>query len=161
MKTRFLTMALFAVAALVPAFAQTATATRPDPAVRHTAMLTKMLGLTTDQQTQVQALLTAQESTAAGYQTQLQTLRTSLLTAMKNNDVGGINAITSQIATPRQQLDALRATTAAKIYALLTADQKTKVDNGIEMLAGMGGGPGGGFGGPGGPGAMMHRGGRQ
>ena len=172
MKTRLLTIVLFAITAVVPNLFGQAAATKPDPAVRHTAMLTKMLTLTADQQTQVQALLTAQETSAADLQTQLQTHHTSLVTAIKNNDLGGINAITTQLATPRQQLDALHATTAAKIYALLTTDQKAKVDRGIEMLASMGGrggfgpggpggaGPGGAGPGPGGPGQMMRRGGR-
>lgn len=157
MKTRFLALTALAVASFAPhMFGQTAAAV--DPATRHTQMLTKMLGLTSDQQTKVQDLLTKEGTASASLQSQLKTLRTSLLTAIKTNDVGGINSITQQMAAPQQQEAALRASTAAGIYAVLTADQQAKVNNGVEMLAGMGGGRG-----PGGPGGFdpgMHRGGR-
>lgn len=140
--------ALFAQAT----FGQAATAT--DPAARHAQMLSQMLTLTAAQQTQVQAILATEENAVKANQTQLQTLRTNLITAIKSNDTGGINSITMQISPLRQQDDAARAIAAAQIYAVLTPDQQTKVNNGVEMLAGMGGGRG-----PGGPGPMMHRGG--
>lgn len=155
MKYRFLAVPLLA-AATVFAQSQAAPATpstpNRDPGARRVAMLTRMLSLTTDQQTQVQSLLEAERTGSQAAAEQLKTLRTSLITAAKNNDVGGINSITQQMQAPRQQLDVLRVTTAAKIYALLNPDQKTKADHLIEMLM-AGGGPGGPrFGGhPGGP----------
>lgn len=145
---------LFTITALMASamFAQTTdtAATKPDPAARRTAMLTRMLNLDASQQTQVKAILADAATANQNSQTQLKDLHTKLITAVKNNDSGGISAITQQMSAPRQQMDAARASSAAKIYALLTADQKAKVDDGLEMLIGMGGGPG--MGGPGGPG---------
>jgi len=139
--------ALFTQAAL----AQTAT----DPATRHTQMLTQMLGLTSTQQAQVQTILAAEETSVKNNQTQVQTARTALLTAIKNN--GDTASASQQLAIARQPDDAARASAAAQIYAVLTPDQQTKVGNGVEMLAGMGGGRGPG--GPGGPNGVMRRGG--
>jgi hypothetical protein len=53
-----------------------------------------------------------------------------------------------------QQQTSINAKTTARIYSSLTADQKAKVGNRLEMLGGEGGfGRGPGFGpGPGGPG---------
>jgi Spy/CpxP family protein refolding chaperone len=155
MKTRFLALTALAAASFGPSLFGQAAATKVDPAVRHTQMLTRMLTLTADQQTQVQKLLTDEEASVATYQTQLKTLRASLLDAIKANKADLIDTYTFQMSTPRQMEDAVRAKTAASIYALLSADQQAKVNNGVEMLAGMGG-----RGGPGGPGPMMHRAGR-
>ena len=156
MKTQLFILTALAAASFAPSMFGQAATTKPDPAARHTQMLTRMLNLTSDQQTKVQALLTTEETSSATLRTQLKTLRTSLLTAIKTDDLGGINSITQQMSAPEQQEAALRATTAAGIYALLSPDQQTKVNNGVEMLAGMGGGRGG----PGGFGPGMHHGGR-
>ena len=154
MKYRFLAIS----ALLAAAFAQTAftqATAAPDPAARHTQMLTKMLGLTSDQQTKVQMILANETTTVQANQAAVKTARTNLIAAIKSSDPN-LSTYVQQAAQARQADDVARANAAAAIYAVLTPDQRTKVDNGVEMLAGLGGGRG-----PGGPGAgpMMHRGG--
>lgn len=145
MKAHFLAAPVLLVAVFAQGVFGQPAETRPDPSVRHARMLTRMLNLSTDQQTQVEGILSSARSELTPIETQLRTFRTNLIAAIKNNDAGGINAITQQMAGPRQQADAIRATAAGKIYALLTPDQQAKVNNGIEMLSGLRGM--GGFGG--------------
>jgi Spy/CpxP family protein refolding chaperone len=126
--------------------------TPPDPAtmVQHkVARLTTLLTLTTAQQTQATTIFTAAATADATFRTDMATARTSLTTAIKNNDASGITLAANTIGTLTTQQTATDAKASAAFYQILTVDQRTKLD------AIQGEGRGGGFGmrrGPGGPG---------
>jgi hypothetical protein len=122
--------------------------TPADIAARRVQMLTRILNLTPSQQTEITTLLTNEAASLAVNAPTLQTARTSLLDAIKTNNVGQIDVLTSQIGSLEAQQNAIRAKTAASIYALLDDMQKTKVGNGLRGIlgAGPGGGPGPGMG---------------
>jgi len=115
--------------------------TAADMVARRVQMLTKFLDLTSSQQTQVTTLLTNEASSLALNSPTLKTDRAALLDAIKANDPGQIDTLTAQIAALDGQQNAIRSKTAASIYAMLDAMQKTKVGNGLRGILG-GGGPG-------------------
>jgi Spy/CpxP family protein refolding chaperone len=166
MKTKFLATALFVATSVFAQNTPSTSTTPPTAEQRRAAMaeravdrMTRFLNLDQNQQTQIKTILTETQAANQTLQTQLRDLRKNLITAVKNNDIGGITSITQQMSAPRQQLDVSRATSAAKIFALLNPDQKTKLDNGLDMLMEMGG-PGA-PGGPGMRGGFGPRGGRR
>ena len=81
---------------------------------REVSFLTSLLTLTTGQQTQATTITTAQ---------------TALVTAVKANDTAGINTQATAIGNAHAQIVAIQAKADAAFYALLTADQKTKLTN--------------------------------
>lgn len=111
----------------------------------HVKRLAHFLTLTADQETKVAGILTADVNNLTTLRDSLKTHREAVIAAIKTNS--GVQAAVTALSGVQAQVETIRATEAAQIYALLTADQKTKVGNAINMLAG-GGGPGG----PGGPG---------
>jgi Spy/CpxP family protein refolding chaperone len=124
----------------------------PDPAnmiAHRVSMLAAQLNLTDVQKASATTIFTnaytASESTHAA----LQTNRTSLNTAVQNNDTASIDQLSATFGTLEGQLTAINSKADAAFYAILTATQKTAYDTMPH------GGPGGGPGGPGGPGAMM------
>ena len=146
MKARFLVIFLLMGASL---FAQPPRGgfrgdrTPPTPAeivAREVQMLTRFLGLDTNQQASVSTILTNEQAQLAVNAGALKTGRGQLTDAIKGNQLGAIDTLTSTIATLQGQNDAIRAKAAAAIYALLNADQKTKLGNGLGPL--FGGGPG-------------------
>jgi Spy/CpxP family protein refolding chaperone len=170
MKTRLIALPVLALAAVSLVSAQpprrfnpdaTSNTTPPTPptpaeiAANRVKRLTRFLDLTTTQQSQMTTIFTNEETALQNNRTALETARTNLTAAIKANNTSQINSILLQIAPLRTQDETTRATSAAAIYTLLTADQKTKVDNAFGML--MGGGPGG----PGGPGGFGGRGPRR
>ena len=78
----------------------------------------------------------------------MQTLNTQLRNAIKSGASDQIDSISTSLASLHQQQIASQAKTAAKIYATLTADQKTQLGDHIELLMGVGPGMGRGPGGP-------------
>jgi Spy/CpxP family protein refolding chaperone len=147
MKTKYL---LLTIAATGMVFAQARAGFRgpggpagPDAEAR----LTKTLNLSAAQQNAVHTALQEHRVATSGLNDQMRTLNTELHAAIKSGATDQIDKITASIATIHQTQTASQAKAAAKIYATLTADQKTQVGDHIEML--MGGGPGGR--GPGGP----------
>jgi Spy/CpxP family protein refolding chaperone len=137
MKIRFLLIPLAIAGAL---FAQNAQ--RPDPVQRRVQMLTRFLSLTADQQSQVTTILTNEQTSLQVNAPTLQTNRQALLDAIKANDAGQIDVLTSQNASLEAQQNAIRAKAAASIYALLTSDQQSKLGKGLGMLFGGGFGMG-------------------
>ena len=113
-----------------------------DPGQHLENMLTKFLTLDAAQQNQVHTILADAKVQSQAFGDQVKTLRGSLVDAIKANNSAQIDSLTQQISQLQQQADAIRAKAAAKIYAVLTADQKTKLGDGLGMLMG-----GGGFGG--------------
>lgn len=112
---------------------------RGNPDDMFEARLTKHLNLNATQQNTVHTLLLENRTMAKGLNQQMRALHTQMVTAVKSGDEGSIDSVTQQISTLRGQQDALHAKAMAKIYATLTADQKTKVGPNLEMLMGRGG----------------------
>lgn len=106
-------------------------------------MLTRFLNLDATQQNQVHTILADAKVQSQGSGDQMKTLHASLVDAIKANNTAQIDALTLQISQAQQPLAAIHAKTAAKIYAVLSSDQKTKLGDGLGMLMGGGGfGPG-------------------
>jgi Spy/CpxP family protein refolding chaperone len=136
--------ALMAVTSML-AHAQPPTHTPPTPAqivANQVARLTKLLDLTSAQQTSASTIFTTEETALATIRTSLHTAHTALQTAIKSNDPAGISAQASAIGALTTQEVQAQGTADAEFYATLTADQQSK----YETLGH------GGFGGPGGPG---------
>jgi Spy/CpxP family protein refolding chaperone len=114
------------------------------------ARLTRNLGLSATQQNTVHTVLAERRVTTKGLGTQMQSLHTQMIAAVKSGDESQIEKVTTELSNLRQQEESAHAKAIAKIYSGLTADQKTKVGANLELLMGRGGM---GFGGPGfGPG---------
>jgi len=153
MKFRFLILSLVAVGTLCAqpprGFHGNATSGTPpapptpaEQATRETARLTRFLNLDpTTQQPEILAILTTEYTQLQANAPALQTLRTSLATAIKTNP-GQIDSVLLQISPLQEQQDAIRAKATAQVYALLSADQKTKLGDGLGLLGSGPGGPG-------------------
>jgi Spy/CpxP family protein refolding chaperone len=144
------TTALLAFASMI-ATAQT-TPTPPSAAqivANQVARLTKLLDLTSSQQTQATTIFTTQQTALATLRTSMQTARTALQTAITSNDTAAIGVQAAQIGALTGQEVLAQATASAAFFAILTADQQSKYQT-LGPLGGPGG-PGG-FGGPGGAG---------
>jgi Spy/CpxP family protein refolding chaperone len=142
---------LMAFASMLAA-AQTTAHTPPTTAqmvANQVARLTKLLDLTSAQQTSATNIFTTEQTALAALRTSLQTAQTALQTAITNNDAATIGTAAAQIGTLTGEQVLAQATGSAAFYAILTPEQQSK----YETLGPLGGGPGGfGPGGPGGPG---------
>jgi hypothetical protein len=149
MKVRLFVLPILIAATLLAqgprgGFGRNSNGTPPTPAemVAHEVqMLTRFLTLDAGQQATATTALTNAQAQVALNAATLKTDRGQLVDAIKANQVSVIPTLTSTIANLQGQNDAIRATAAATIYASLTADQKTKLGNGLGPLMG-----GGGFG---------------
>jgi len=133
------------------AIAQSTTPTPPTTAqivARQVARLTKLLDLTSAQQTQATTIFTTEQAALAPLRTSIDAVRTALQTAIKSNDTATIGTQATQIGALTGQEVLAQATGSAAFYAILTTDQQSKYDTLGPMIGGPGG-PGG-FGGPGG-----------
>ena len=107
------------------------------------------LGLTDSQKQSIQTILTDSSSASRASMDQLRTVRESMAAAVKaNKSDAELTTLANQEGQLMAQLALARARSAAKIYTLLTADQKAKADKLPGDLLGLAGG-GGGFGGRG------------
>ena len=146
------TGAILAQGPLDPQFAAGSTsANPPDVAtiVSHqVAFLTKLLTLTTGQQTQATTIFTNELNAITPIQTTIGTAQTALKTAIKANDTKTIAAQAAAIGTAQGQILALQANADAAFYALLTSAQQTTLNNLGDAFLGLGPGdfriPGGG-----------------
>lgn len=156
MKTCFVALSLFA-ASLVSA--QQAATTTPAPAPRphrqpngnfeqmFEQRLTTRLGLNATQQNALHTARLEAETQLKGMNEQRRTLHASMEAAIKAGNTDQIDAVSQQLSTLQQQEMSIRGRASAKIFATLTADQKTKLGPHTEMLGGPGGpGYGPGFG---------------
>jgi Spy/CpxP family protein refolding chaperone len=131
-------------------FGNQASSTPPDPATmvaNQVARLTSLLTLTTAQQTQATTIFTNAQNAVTPLQTTINTDRTSLQAAVKNNDSATIDQLASAIGTAQGQILSIQNKADAAFYAILTTDQQTKLSQTHFFN-------GGGFGfgrGPGGP----------
>ena len=115
--------------------------------------LTKLLDLTSSQQALATTIFTNQQTGLQALQTPMQAAQTALETAVTSNT--GLSAAATQIGSLTAQQVLVQATGDAAFYAILTADQRTKL---TELNRPGQGGPvqgqgpvNGGPGGPGGP----------
>ena len=115
---------------------------------REVAFLTKLLTLTSGQQTQATTIITNELNAITPIQTTIGTAQTALTTAIKANDTKGIATQSAAIGTAQGQILALEANADAAFYALLTTAQQTTLNNVGDAFLGLGLGglhiPGGG-----------------
>jgi len=131
-------------------FGTLTSATPPDPATiaaKQVARLTSLLTLTTAQQTQATTIFTNALNAITPLQTTIRTDHTSLQTAVKSNDSATIDQLSSAIGTAQGQILSIQNKADAAFYAILTADQQTKLSQ-THFFGGLGFGPGRGPGGP-------------
>jgi hypothetical protein len=115
----------------------------PTPAeivTREVQMLTRLLTLDAGQQSAATTALTNAQAQLALNAAALKTDRGQLVDAIKGNQLGTIDTLTSTIANLLGQNAAIHAKAAAAIYVVLHDDQKAKLGNGLGPL--LGGGPG-------------------
>lgn len=119
--------------------------TPPTPAemsARHLSRLTTLLNLTTAQQADATTIFTNSQTVLSPVMANMKTARTALQAAVQKNDVGGIMNAATQIGSLTTQEVEVQAKAEAAFYALLTPDQKTKLNE--LHSSGFGGrGPGG------------------
>ena len=121
----------------------------PDPATivqQRVERLTTLLSLTTAQAAQATTIFTNAQTAIAPLETNLYTYRTSMHAAVKSNAIATIDQLATQIGTATGQITALQNKADAAFYAILTADQQTKLDS--TGGRGFGGGPRGRLGRP-------------
>jgi len=115
---------------------------------REVAFLTKLLTLTSGQQTQATTIFTAELNAITPLQTTINTAHAALNTAIKANDQAGIATQSAAIGTAQGQILAIQAKADAAFYALLTTSQQTTLNNLGDAFLGFGPGdfhiPGGG-----------------
>lgn len=107
--------------------------------------LTARLNLSATQQNTVHTALEESKVILKGVDQQERDLRTQLTAAVRSGNSASIDQVSQQLSAIHQQRTATEAKALSKIYASLTADQKTKIDP--ELNRSMGApGPGGGRG---------------
>jgi Spy/CpxP family protein refolding chaperone len=124
--------------------------TPPDPQTmiqRRVDMLANQLSLSDDQKAKAIAIFTNAFTASQSLQQSLQTNRQSLAAAVKNNDTAAIDTLAAAAGNLSGQLTAINSKSDAAFYAILTADQRAKLDQMPQRGPGGPGGPGGrGFG---------------
>lgn len=150
MKARFLIYPMLIAATLFAqgprrGFGPDPNAAPPTPAdivAREVRMLTRFLTLDAGQQAAATTALTNAQTQVALNAATLKADRGQLVDAIKGNDLGAIDTLTSTIANLQGQNNAIRAKAAAAIYLVLHDDQKAKLGNGLgPLLGGPGRGP--------------------
>jgi Spy/CpxP family protein refolding chaperone len=139
-------------AALSASFLCAQTTTSPTPTPRTPAQiaanmvtrLTKLLDLTSAQQTTATTIFTTEETTLTGLAPSSKTARSALQTAVLNNDPAGITAAAGQIGSLTTQRVSAQANADAAFYAILTAEQQSKYTTLKPFGMGGAGGPFGG-----------------
>jgi protein CpxP len=134
MKPTFVRFATVAAMAAGMALAQTPAAPAQPRAGRmmaQHAMRSKIfqsLDLTDAQKQQTKALMQQARQNARPLMTQLRANRQALAAAVKANDVAQIHSLAAQQGHLQGELLGVRSEARAKIYALLTPEQKVKAD---------------------------------
>jgi len=125
--------------------------TTADIVANMVAHFTTLLDLTSSQQALATPIFTTQQTVLQALQTPMQAAQTALQTAVTSNT--GLSAAATQIGSLTAQQVLAQATGDAAFYAILTADQQTKLTElNKPGQGGPGQGPGNGGPGPGGPG---------
>jgi Spy/CpxP family protein refolding chaperone len=103
--------------------------TPPTPAqiaANMVARLTRLLDLTSAQQTTATGIFTTEATSLASVATALKTQQSALQTAVLKNDAAGITSAAEQIGSLTTQRVVAQAGADAAFYAILTADQQLK-----------------------------------
>lgn len=120
----------------------------PDPATmaqHRVHFLTSQLSLTAQQQQQALAIFTNAATSQSSLHDSMKTAHEGLNTAVKNNDANGITQAANTIGNLTAQATVAEAKADAALYAILTADQQSKMSQMEEHRPGMhmhGPGPG-------------------
>ena len=128
-KSRFLTLSVLGATFL---FAQPPARTPSDPATlvsRQVNRLTTVLTLTPAQQQQATTIFTTSVTADQASRTALTTARQNLNTAVKNNDVGGIEQAATTIGNLTAQITTSDSKAQAAFLQILTPDQVTKYNS--------------------------------
>jgi Spy/CpxP family protein refolding chaperone len=128
------------------ALAQNTPPTTAQIVANQVARLTKLLDLTSAQQTSATTIFTTEQTALAAVRTTMQTAHQALQTAIKSDDTATIGTEATQIGTLTGEEVLAQATASGAFYVLLTSEQQSKYET-LGPLGGPGG-PGG-FGGPG------------
>jgi Spy/CpxP family protein refolding chaperone len=132
--------------ALSMAFAQGPGGGMPpgDPIQHRIDRLTAELSLTAAQQEQAKTIFTKAATDLAGLRTNMSTARQTLDSAVKANNIAGIDQAAAGIGNLTAQETSISAKAEAAFYQILTPDQQTKW-NSMRPRGGSGmmGGPGG------------------
>src|SRR5258708_1260648 len=123
MKIRSLFLSLLAGGILS---AQPAQPTQGAPHHKMMQNLTADLNLTADQQTQIRAIFKDQAAQSKDLRQKLHDQHTALAAAVKSGSNDQIDKIAQDMAPLQAQMTAARAKSLAKVYSVLTPDQKTK-----------------------------------
>ncbi|PYT14734.1 MAG: hypothetical protein DMG59_16310 [Acidobacteria bacterium] len=96
--------------------------------------LTADLNLTADQQSQAKAIFQDHGAQSKDLAAKLRDQRAALTAAVKSGSTDQIDKITQDMSGLQAQMAAIRAKSLAKFYALLTPDQKAKVDQKLDRM---------------------------
>ena len=99
--------------------------------------LTRLLNLNSEQQNKVHTAIEESRVMLQGTDQRERELRAQLATAVKGGDEAGIDRISQDLATVRQQRTAVQAKTMAKIYGSLNADQKALMERPLNRSLGI------------------------
>lgn len=99
--------------------------------------LTSRLNLTSDQQSQVKEILRNSRSEMKTWAPQFREERMALDAAVKADSLGQIDQIAQQNMNLNSKMEANHLKTVAKIYAILTPDQKVKFDQNFDRMMGL------------------------
>lgn len=103
-----------------------------DPVARIQARvkaLSDFVSLSDSQKQQITTIWTDADKNAAGARASMSSMRADLRKAVKSNDAAAIDKIAAEIGSIEGKNMAAGAKANAAIYALLTAEQKTKLDS--------------------------------
>ena len=103
--------------------------------------LTSFLTLTTAQAAQATTIFTNAQNAVSPLETALGGYRTSLQAAVKSNSTAVIDNLAAQIGTAHGQITAIQNKADAAFYAILTTEQKAKLDASSNGFGGGGRGP--------------------
>jgi Spy/CpxP family protein refolding chaperone len=98
--------------------------------------LTMRLNLSADQQMQVKGILQQARAENKSLQPQVRQERMQLHAAIKSDSLGQIDQITHQNMDLNSKMEATHVKTIAKIYSILTPDQKAKFDQRFDRATG-------------------------
>jgi len=99
--------------------------------------MTAMLHLTPDQQGRAKAILRDSQEQAKALAAKVHEERGALAAAVKSDSEGQIDQITQQNARLNSQMEAIHLKAIAKVYSILTPDQKARLDARIDRLTGV------------------------
>jgi Spy/CpxP family protein refolding chaperone len=88
----------------------------------------KNLNLTADQKAQAKTIFQDAKAAAALVRPQLQASRQAMANAIQAGDTGSIPALAAEMGKSQVQLTVIRSTAMAKLCAILTPDQQTKLE---------------------------------